>query len=408
MVSSWAAAFAIIQAGTANAMSDAIEQLMVQIRPRWLPMGAAIGLFWAGVLGPGLRKLNTDANGANSPQVWRTFDWKLGLTLLACLAPLPLLAAAQAPDRYGDNLAPAGAILLVRGGFSAGAMALWALGKLRTTGDEFRRPVFAAIGLCFFGGELHHTARFTEPQRPSPVEMGRWALGQSLKKHFPPNTGIAIVVREPIVAGHHERCPSHVCPEDSTETAFAQCLHMMNMDCIGDGPLAYVGLKSDLKDPNAPARDAMDQWVAKQWSPIDQVDAPGFTASVFAIPRSEIPETELPEYLSGPPEVTGESAEANPFVAGPTLNGAPADRSPRGRSPSDNPPSDSSSLERPAPNKPPSNQGPMPDTWGEAPKGNRSNPPLGADGIPLPGARPPPLGPDGTPLPAQDVEPDED
>jgi hypothetical protein len=408
MVSSWAAAVAIIQAGATDAMSDAMQQLMLQIRPHWLPMGAAVVLFWTGVLGPGLGEISPDTSGQSRRQVWRTFDWKIGLTLLACLAPLPLLAAAQAPERYGDNLAPVAAILLVRGGFSAVAFALWTLGYFRGVGVQFKGAVFAAIGIGIFSGELHHSGIFIKPQRPTKVELGRWKLGQSLKEHFPPNTGIAIVAREPIIAGHHERCPAHVCPEGSTESAFAQCLHMMNLDCIGDGPLAYVGIESELQDPNSPARGAMDEWVAKRWSPIDQVDMPGFAASIFAIPRSEIPETELPSYLNGPPEGSGGSAEANPFVAAPTLSGPPQDRSPQDRAPSGIAPSDSSSLERPAPDKAPSALRPLPDLLGEAPKGNRSNPPLGADGIPLPGSRPPPLGPDGTPLPAQDVEPDED
>jgi hypothetical protein len=408
MVSSWAAAIAIIQAGAAEAMSDAMLQLMLQIRPHWLPMGSAVALFWIGVLGPGLREISPDTTGHSRVQVWRTFDWKIGLTLLACLAPLPLLAAAQAPERYGDNLAPVAAILLVRGGFSVGALALRTLGYFRGGGVQFKGAVFAALGIGIFSGELHHSGIFIKPQHPTTVELGRWALGQSLKEHFPPNTGIAIVAREPIIAGHHERCPAHVCPEDTTESAFAQCLHMMNLDCFGDGPLAYVGLESELQDPNAPARGAMDQWVAKRWSPIDQVEMPGFTASIFAIPRAEIPETELPEYLTGPPEVHGGSPEGAHFVAEPTLDSPLKDRAPEDRGPSGYAPTDSSSLERPAPNKPPSGLRPLPDLWGEAPKGNRSGPPLGPDGIPLPGSRPPPLGPDGTPLPAQNVEPDED
>jgi hypothetical protein len=408
MVSSWAAAFAIIQAGAADAMSDSMQQLMLQIRPHWLPMGAAVALFWMGVLGPGLREMSPATRGVNRAQVWRTLDWKMGLTLLTCLAPLPLLAAAQAPERYGDNLAPAAAILLVRGGFSAAAMILLTLGYFRSTGVRLRGAVFAALGIGIFAGELQQSSIFIDPQRPTTVELGRWVLGQRLKEHFPPNTGIAIVAREPIVAGHHERCPAHVCPEESTESTFAQCLHMMNLDCIGDGPLAYVAIESELQDPNAPARGAMDQWIAKRWSPIDQVDMPGFTATVFAIPRSEIPETELPAYLSGPPVVPEASPEGAHFVAEPTLNGARKARSTQDQASSGHAPTDSSSLQRPAPNKPPSGLRPLPDLWGDAPKGNRRGPPLGPDGVPLPGSRPPPLGPDGKPLPPQDIEPHEE
>ena len=406
MVSSWSAAIAVIQAGAADATSNAMQQMMLQIRPYWLPIVAAKGLFWVGVLGPGLGRSSTDQSDPVATRLWVSLDWKLGLALLACLAPLPLLAAAQAPERYGANLTPVAAILLVRGGFSAVAAALMITRQFHAYGDQFRGAVYACLGLGVLWGELQHSSIFIAPQHPSSTELGRWALGQSLKENFPPNTGVAIVVREPIVAGHHDHCPAHVCPEDATEESFAQCLNMMNLDCKGDGPLAYVAVVSDLRDPNAPARMDMDRWVAKQWPPTDTIDMPDFTASVFAIPRDEIPETDLPAYLMGPhsgggdAQTTGEGSDGEPFVAGPTLVPRP-----EGTPPIDRAPTDSSSLERPAPNPPETNHRPLPDLWGKAPKGNRSAPPLGPDGIPLPGARPPPLGPDGIPLPATDVDP---
>ncbi len=357
-VANWAETLSHVREGSLTAFNESISRLLIQVHPTWLPWKVSILMFWLGVIGPGLKQ--RDGDSLDETVLGVPLDWKLGVVLLLCLAPLPLLAAAQTPDRYANNLAPAGALLLARGAFSLLALVLHGLKRMHPIADRLRPGLFTALGLGIFVREVQTSTELTMAIQPTTVELGRWQLGQVLKEVFPAGTGVAVVVREPLVAGQHVRCPNHICPEEATEVAFEECLSYMKSECPGEETLAYVTLLASLQDPNSPARPAMDKWVSEKWDPIKTIRTPGFSASIYAIPREEIADYEEPpqeELLS----------------------------------PDDKPKED---------RRPTEDRRPMADLLGDGPQGKEQPAPLGSDGVPLPGTQAAPMGPDGRPLPA--------
>lgn len=285
-VSDWSNAMGIVEAGMGDAVERSVAQLLVQIRPDWLPWQAATILPWLGVLGIGLKQTDTAPTGLRD-WVGRT-DWAMGLALLFCLAPLPVFAAASAPLRYADNLLPAGALLLVRGMVSV----VWMVLQLSRVGARpvAHRIASAALGVILLAGAVSDAAPARRVLYPTLEEVGYWQLGQELQKHFSPGSGVASPVREALVEGNLRYCPQRICPERASPEAFWQCLSVHALECDGQDPVGYVVTTADLYDPNAVARRDMDRWVAENWEPVGTVENPKFTAQIYAIPRSEIPD----------------------------------------------------------------------------------------------------------------------
>ena len=282
-VSDWSTASGIIASGMDTALERSVAQLLVQIRPSWLPWQAGLILPWIGVLGIGLKRVEDKTAGW-----WARTDLAMGLGLLFCLAPLPVFAAAQAPLRYGDNLSPLGAVLLVRGMASI----IWVvLAAARMS----RKPLLHQVAWAGLGVSLLATAvKDAEPARkplyPTLEEVGYWQLGQALMSHFEPGSGVASPVREALVEGRLSYCPQRICPERAAEDAYWECLSVHALECDGSGPVGYVVTTADLYDPNAVARRDMDDWVASKWTPVAEVKNPKFEAWIYQIPREEIPE----------------------------------------------------------------------------------------------------------------------
>ncbi len=285
-VSDWDNAIGIVQAGMGTAVERGVAQLLVQIRPDWLPWQAATILPWLGVLGIGLKRREEASTGVRD---WfGRMDLAMGLGLLFCLAPLPVFAAASAPLRYADNLLPAGALLLVRGMASV----LWMALQLSRLGSRpaAHRVATASLGAILLAGAISQAAPARRVLYPTLEEIGYWQLGQELKKHFSSGSGVASPVREALVEGGLRYCPQRICPSKASPEAFWQCLSVHALECDGKDPVGYVVTTADLYDPNAVARRDMDRWVADNWEPVGVVDNPKFSAQIYAIPRAEIPE----------------------------------------------------------------------------------------------------------------------
>ena len=286
-VSNWDTARGILTSGMDTALERSVAQLLVQVRPSWLPWQAGLILPWLGVIGIGLKRVERSSAGW-----WERTDLAMGLGLLFCLAPLPVFAAAQAPLRYGDNLSPLGAVLLVRGMASVAWMGLAIARQSRRA--VVVQGVWAVLGVGLLFGAVRDAEPARRPLYPTLEEVGYWQLGQALSNHFAPGSGVASPVREALVEGRLSYCPQRICPEYATEEAYWECLSVHAMECDGDGPVGYVVTTADLYDPNAVARRDMDDWVATQWTPIAEVKNPKFSAQIFQIPRSEIPELVKP------------------------------------------------------------------------------------------------------------------
>jgi 4-amino-4-deoxy-L-arabinose transferase-like glycosyltransferase len=304
-VSNWGTALGIIQDGMGTSIERSVAQLLVQIRPDWLPWRAGLILPWLGVLGIGLKR-----SAGPSSDGWRGWlvrsDWAMGLGLLFCLAPLPVFAAAQAPLRYADNMLAVGALLLVRGMASV----IWMALQLCRVGHVrwLNQTLYAALGGALFVGAVQRAAPARKVLYPTLEEIGYWQLGQELSKHFSSGSGVASPVREALVEGRLTYCPRRICPERATEDAYWTCLAVHAIECDGEDPVGYVVTSADLYDPNAVARRDMDKWVAKNWKPVGTVENPRFTAEVYAIPRAEIPllvkkgdSWSKPDLMMGPP-----------------------------------------------------------------------------------------------------------
>ena len=286
-VSNWDTALGIIQSGLDTAVNRSVAQLMVQIRPDWLPWRVALILPWLGVLGVGLKRAAGPTTLGFRAWFLRT-DWAMGLGLLFCLAPLPVFAAAQAPLRYADNLLAIGALLLVRGMASV----LWMTLQLVRLGQKrwLTQGVYAGLGVVLLVGAVQQAAPARKVLYPTMEEIGYWQLGQELAKQFSPGSGVASPVREALVEGRLTYCPRRICPERAAEDAYWACLAVHAIECDGSDPVGYVVTNAELYDPNAVARRDMDVWVAEKWAPVGTVVNPKFNAQIYAIPRDEIPD----------------------------------------------------------------------------------------------------------------------
>ena len=296
VVGSFDTAANVIAQGLPTALDRGVAQMMVQIRPSWLPWHLTLVLPWLGVLGVGLGGSAPHNTTGWFKRLLARTDLPLGIALLLCLAPVPVLAAAQAPLRYADNLLPVAALLLVRGGVSllimagGGVLAVLPRGPVWAPFHRIRaRWVAAAAAVPIIASAIRDAAPARAPLLPTIEELGYWQLGQVLAETFPPGSGVASPIREALVPGRLDYCPQRICPIDPQEAAYWECLGIMVKECEGTAPIGYVITDADLYDPNARARRDMDDWVAAKWEPLAVIDETGFFASVYTIDRALIP-----------------------------------------------------------------------------------------------------------------------
>lgn len=275
----------LLQSTGVSDLESAVATGVKGVRPAWLPWGLAVGAVWLGVLGAGLGPKPPETAG-RVRRAWHRLDLGLGVPLLCCLAPLPLMIAVGAPTRYLDNLLGVVAVLLARGLASplaladAGVKRLWA-----------RWPVgLLAVGLgagALWQADL--TARdWQKPSMPNQEGILHARLTWLLAQNLPAGSGVASSARAALVMSEMELCPRTACPLGSSEVHFQSCLQVLHRECAGDAPLGWVTTDWKQQDPYSLNRQAMTAWIAERWELAGRVSTGTRAHRLFLIPRDEI------------------------------------------------------------------------------------------------------------------------
>lgn len=291
-------ALSILEAGAGTAVDTAVMNVMLVLRPAWLPWHLALALPWVGAVGAGLA---IRAKKPGAAPVWKrmlgSFDLALGVVLLTYLAPLPFFAAAQAPDRYGWNLLPFAALLLVRGLGSVamvighGVRALWRRWPLGVL------SLGAALAVVYGSWTNGHGMRFVLPPSMDGQEVR--LLGQLVSDHFEPGHGAVCTIREASAHAGRHYCPQSPCPLGVNERFFEHCLATIDKECSGDGPVPYVviqqasrlphtALAPDASGSRGPAHEAFDAWLLERYQPLGNYEARQFRAYLLSLPREDL------------------------------------------------------------------------------------------------------------------------
>ena len=292
-------ALAVMRQGAGTAMNDAAAAVSELLRPGWMPWGLVLVLPWIGVLGMGLGQPPPDAEGAAWwKRLWWRTDPALGLCLLLLLAPLPVFQAASAPERYGWNLLPIAALLIMRGLGSLGhcvdlllrrAWGRWPLGALAS---------LLALAVMYEAWTSGHGLRNRLPPLHQGLEVRM--LGDAIRAHFDPGGDAVCQIREASAHAGRSYCPFTPCPFGKKKSHFRQCLEVIAKECAGEGPIPYVVLRDaenlphvESQEPTAvqsyasPERAAMDAWLLESHEPLEVVRGMQFTALLLALPRPE-------------------------------------------------------------------------------------------------------------------------
>ena len=293
-------ALRILESGMGTAIDRAISNVMLVIRPGWVPWYLGLALPWLGAAGVGLARRKVEPG---AKPMWKrvlgSVDFALGLVLLSYLAPLPLLAAAQAPERYGWNLLPIAALLLVRG---LGSIALCVEHGIHQLWQRWPIGVLAmVVGVAVAWAAWHngHGMRYVLPPSMDGQEVRE--LGELIGEHFEPGGGAVCTVREAVAHAGRQYCPQSPCPISIGERFYQQCLTTMDKECAGDGPVPYVviqhasrlphtALEPDDGGPVRPERAAFDLWMLERYEPLGSFEARQFTATLLSVPRADLSE----------------------------------------------------------------------------------------------------------------------
>jgi hypothetical protein len=238
------------------------------------------------------------ASTAGTPlhRLLQRLDLRHGLPLLACLAPLPVLAAAGAEPRYASNLLPFVAVLLARGlvgplralaGPLAGPPRSAAAGA-RLAGAVLLGGVAAAwLGPRALDAQADAVARIP---RTDPVATGALALAEAIGSAFPSSGGVATPLRE--AAAHLGRpfCPRSSCVSGGRGADPAACVAHMRRECSGAGPIPLVWFT---RGPLGMGDDARSQafgaWAAERYPVAARVEHAAFDAVIISVPRRDTP-----------------------------------------------------------------------------------------------------------------------
>lgn len=296
---------AAVQGGTESTLSTiqaqlvarfpvAVATLVDQMSGSQVPSSALFWLLGLGVVGPLLAARTPRARAlvSGGPAVRRVLGRQLlhgaavGVILLACLAPLPVLAALDAPPRYGNNLLGIVAVLVARGGVSAlttlehVTLGLWA---------RWPRGLASAIGaVALLGATARAGLTHTAPPPPLGDDVvGFYQLGHALETTFPRGAGVDCPVTEALMQAGLRPCTPEHCPRGSDEASLLHCVRALAAACTVDGTVGYVSLPGhNMYDPNSPGRPALDAWVAERVPPTAQVRNGNFSATLYRIPVS--------------------------------------------------------------------------------------------------------------------------
>jgi hypothetical protein len=295
-----------LQESLGSSLDKAVYNLITSFRPLRVPWTLALVAPWIGVLGLFLRpapQLGGPGVLARLRCLLGHADLGTGILLLSCLAPLPILAAVNAPTRYADNLAPFGIILFTRGLFAIPGLVALVAGRYRPSLGTWAQGIGAAaiLGILVWGSVERVDWRRGPPGVPSREMVEVRSLGRSLKAHFPTSTSAVCVVREASAYAGMDYCPGSPCPMFWDERSFRECLSVVAEECRGDGPIPWVVVEGAPSDAlPAPRRD-MDAWMLERWPVVEVFEGTSFKATMLSVAREELEKESIPRRPPGPP-----------------------------------------------------------------------------------------------------------
>ncbi|MCB9741584.1 MAG: glycosyltransferase family 39 protein [Alphaproteobacteria bacterium] len=287
----WARALAFVQQRVPGATGLALQRGLRTLYG--LPWGLLLLLFWVGMLGPGLPP--RDEAAPELPEAgWRrtvarihaAWDPLHTLALVALFAPLVLMEAARAPERYTLYGLPLIYLLVARG---AGSLCAGLdLGLRRLWGPWPKGLLAIGAGLALVMA-TQHGMRLRWPGI-APYEEGLQdrAVGQALREAFPQERGEASIVTSsqnlPFYSGRR-RCPAQPC-RTAGEQVVATCAAQLLSQCLGSGDLPYVverRLQHGFADkPN----EQMDAAIAERFPVVTELEGAERSVVVYRVPRA--------------------------------------------------------------------------------------------------------------------------
>ena len=289
------AAIVRLQTGLSGSISGAVSNSLEQLFSSAVPWGLMVFSLWFGLLGIGLKG---PAEGSGFSRFIAMSDWRGGLILLSCLAPLPLLFASGAEPRYSHNLLPIACLLYMRGVVSICMCIELALrrGAGQFLPKEWSRRFVGVFGFAvavFVGRSYWSDSIDRHVQGPPAMSAtAAWAIGNRVGELFPEAGGAVSPLREALVYAEKSYCPRTVCPIQNHTGAFWDCLNIANNECEGEGDIPWIVVWRSRFDERSEARKAMDDWVVEQFGSLDTVEVPfgnpEFTANIVSIPRAAI------------------------------------------------------------------------------------------------------------------------
>ncbi|MCB9762221.1 MAG: hypothetical protein H6739_20645 [Alphaproteobacteria bacterium] len=272
--------------GAAQAVPEALQAGLSPFWAWWMPWTLVLAAPWVGVVGLGLGGCKKPDGAGLTDKLRALMSWPdlgLGLALLACLAPLPVLAAAGAEPRYAANLLPFAAVLVVRGLVSPFA---FAEGLVRLRWSRWPRGLLALIPAWTLTWTAWHVgAPLREvPLPPLGQAVAARELGAAIAARFPGPGGAASPVREAAAHAGRDYCPQTPCPFGATEADFLACVDILRAQCPGEGDIPYVVL---IEGPVGvgPHEQAMGAWARARYETVATVQRGGFLAHLVAVPR---------------------------------------------------------------------------------------------------------------------------
>ena len=273
-----------IRLSIVDALPATAEMLSFQLSNVQIGEHYALWLLALGVVAPLLALAPTEQSRHRQFARQLAYNTAIGVVLLCCLAPLPVLASIGAPPRYGNNLTGIAMVLVARG-----LVSTYAIAEVAIRYFVSQWPT-GLLGGAVAAGFLYNASRAPPPVPPlAETVVGFYQLGESLRAAFPPNAKVACPPAESLMQAGLRQCPNANCPVESNEPAILSCLRRIAAACAVDGHVGYVALpRRQMYDPNAPGRPAMDAWIAQRFQPVDTVAYSGFSATIYRIPVASI------------------------------------------------------------------------------------------------------------------------
>lgn len=302
-----------LQHDSGTALVDALGTVLPVIRVANVPLDLLSVLLVLGAVGLFLHRVPSDREAPSDASLGRRWFARLrygqerahGVVLLLCLAPLPVLATVDAPERYSYNFLPI-VLLLVWRGIASLLGAVDALAGLRVP----RWPAGATcVAVALVAAFFYQKERAYELQvRPPPGDAVSAAIiGDALAEMFSRGGGASVPLREASIAIDRAYCPHSDCPRNQTDAELRRCMLVLDVECGGEGDIPYAILHGPNPALSAPSRKWLDDFVKQNFELARRVDANPYTAEIYAIPRdraralSEGFETPAPDQYSVPP-----------------------------------------------------------------------------------------------------------